>query len=532
VYVWSIAASSCANIGGVPISARRPGRRYLVADVAIVAIVAVLTVVLAILDSDPDPTPKPTVATAVPGPAAFARGATVQPGFLGLSLEYPSIERYVGTDPQSLNPVFVRLVRALTPGQRPVLRIGGDSTDFTWYPVNGLPPQGGIRFTLNQRWFQVTKALTSALGARLLLGINFEADSSALASAEAQALVNNLGLDSIRALELGNEPELYSTFPWYRTADKQKVTGRSLSYDFTAFTSDFAAVASSLPELPLAGPTTGGPAWSSKLSDFLSAVPRTALVSLHKYPLQLCFTAANSARHPSIAHLLSPAASTGLAAGLAPYAKTAHAHGKPLRIDEFNSVSCGADRKVSQTFATALWAVDALFELARAGIDGVNVHTFPGAGYELFAVQRATAGWRATVSPEYYGLRLFAQAAPPGSRVIRAASLRNGRIKVWVTRAPNGRIRATVINKGTAPVTGLGVKIPGATGDATLTRLEAPSLTATSGVTLGGQSFGAPTSTGELAGTPSADKVKPSHGEYVFPLPAASAAVLTLSPAR
>jgi hypothetical protein len=518
----------------VPISARLRGRRYFGADVAVVAVVAVLTIVLAILDSagNGDAAPTPTAVATVPAAPAFTRGVTVQPGFLGLSLEYPSIERYVGTDPQALNPVFVRLVRALSPGQRPVLRIGGDSTDFTWYPVSGLTPPGGIRFTLGRRWFQVTKALTSALNARVLLGVNFEADSSELASTEAQALINNLGLDSITALELGNEPELYSTFPWYRTSDHQKVTGRTLSYDFTAFTNDFAAVASSLPQLPLAGPTTGGSAWSSKLAEFLTAVPRTGVVTLHKYPLQLCFTAPKSARHPSIAHLLSPAASTGLADGLAPYARTAHAHGKPLRIDEFNSVSCGADRKVSQTFASALWAVDALFELARAGIDGVNVHTFPGAGYELFAVQRTTTGWRATVSPEYYGLRLFAQAAPPGSRVIRAASLRNGRIKVWVTRAPSGRIRATVINKGTAPVTGLGVKIPGVTGDATLTRLEAPSLTATSGVTLGGQSFGAPTSTGELAGTPSADKVKPSHGEYVFPLPAASAAVLTLSPAR
>jgi hypothetical protein len=512
----------------VPTSARLRGRRYLGADLAVITVVAVVTIVLAILDSNGDPAPKPTVVTTVPGPAAFARAATVQPGFLGLSLEYPSIERYVGSDAHAIDPVFVRLVRALTPGQRPVLRIGGDSTDFTWYPVAGVTPPGGIRFTLDQRWFQVTKALSSALGARLLLGVNFEADSSELASAEAQALVNNLGLDSVRALELGNEPELYSTFPWYRTSDGQKVTGRSLSYDFTAFTGDFAAVAASLPALALAGPATGGPAWSGKLPEFLTAIPRTALVTLHKYPLQLCFTAAKSPRHPSIAHLLAPAASTGLANGLAPYARVAHARGKPLRIDEFNSVSCGADRAVSQTFASALWAVDTLFELARAGIDGVNVHTFPGAGYELFSVKHTSPGWRATVSPEYYGLLLFAQAAPPGSRLVRAAALRNGRIKLWATRARDGQIRVTLINKGPSAVTGLGVKIPGAAGDATLTRLQGPSLAASSGVTLGGQRFATGTSTGELAGAPVTATIKPSHGEYVVQLPAASAALLTL----
>ena len=40
----------------------------------------------------------------------------IPPGFLGLSLEYNSIEQYAGTDPGAIDPVFVQLVRNPEPG--------------------------------------------------------------------------------------------------------------------------------------------------------------------------------------------------------------------------------------------------------------------------------------------------------------------------------------------------------------------------------------------------------------------------------
>ena len=43
-------------------------------------------------------------------------------------------------------------------------------------------------------------------------------------------------------------------------------------------------------------------------------------------------------------------------------------------MTELNSVTCGGLRGVSDSFATALWAPDALFEMLRAGVDGVNIH--------------------------------------------------------------------------------------------------------------------------------------------------------------
>src|SRR5450755_1529586 len=58
-----------------------------------------------------------------------AVGRPVATGFLGLGMEYKGLAAYAGDEPAAVNPVLVQLVRNLAPGQTPVLRIGGDSTD-------------------------------------------------------------------------------------------------------------------------------------------------------------------------------------------------------------------------------------------------------------------------------------------------------------------------------------------------------------------------------------------------------------------
>jgi hypothetical protein len=61
-------------------------------------------------------------------------GRPVSAGFVGPSIEYPAVTAYAGSDPAAINPVLEHMVRNLAPNQRPVLRIGGDSTDATGGP--------------------------------------------------------------------------------------------------------------------------------------------------------------------------------------------------------------------------------------------------------------------------------------------------------------------------------------------------------------------------------------------------------------
>ncbi|MEA2146909.1 MAG: hypothetical protein QOG59_2496, partial [Solirubrobacteraceae bacterium] len=162
--------------------------------------------------------------------ASASTGRTLPSGFLGLSTEYSALEPYAGGNPAAIDPVFVHLVRNLSPGQAPVLRIGGDSTDWTWWPVPGVSQPPGATYTLKPRWLNVAHALGQALGAKYILGLNLEANSTAVASTEAQQLLSGIGSRSVTAFELGNEPELYGQFPWYHDAAGHEVTGRPTSY--------------------------------------------------------------------------------------------------------------------------------------------------------------------------------------------------------------------------------------------------------------------------------------------------------------
>ncbi len=260
-------------------------------------------------------------------------------------------------------------------------------------------------------------------------------------------------------------------------------------------------------------------------SQFLAAEPRVRLATVHAYPVQTCDLPPSSPLFPTVGHLLAPQATTGLADGVAVAVRAAHSRHLPVRVDEMNTDSCGSAPGVSNAFVSALWALDALFEMVRVGVDGVNIHTYPGATYQLFAFRRAGRRWSASVAPEYYGLDMFAQAAPPGSRLAATTTSNAQGITVWATRGRRGRTRAVLINEGSDRRT-IALSSAGEP-TATLERLRAPSLTSTAGVTLGGQSFGTRTTTGRLAGRASIAQLTASRGRYVFTLPAESAVLVT-----
>jgi hypothetical protein len=444
---------------------------------------------------------------------------------VGLTTEYKGLEAYAGTNPAALDPVFEQLIRNLAPEQSPILRIGGDSTDWTWWPVPHMARPGGVKLTLTQNWLQVASALAKSVNARLILGINFEADSGRVAAAEAQALVGGIGRGQIEALELGNEPELYAAFPWFKLPGGQHVAGRPPSYDYADFLKDFANISRSIPsDVTVAGPSTGSSVWIPLLGQFLAANRHVGLATLHRYPLKHC----TPTTQITIPEILSNTSSLGLAASVAGAIASARAHGVPLRIDEMSAISCGGVAGLSHSFATALWTLDVSFAMARVGAEGINMQTAPGSWNALFNVAQANGTWQASVYPAYYGLMMFAQAAPPGSRLLELSGSAGSGVNTWATRATDGDVRVVLINDNTAASRTVTVRDPALTGLAALSRLGAPSAKANQGVTLGGQSFGSATSTGLLAGTSTLVAVKPLGGGYVVTVPAASAALLTI----
>jgi hypothetical protein len=306
-----------------------------------------------------------------------------------------------------------------------------------------MQPPPGVRYVLTPLRLAVIRALSQALRPRLILVINFEADSRVIAASEARALIAGVGSGTIEALELGNEPELYRTFGWYRTPSGAEVPGRRAGWAFPMFNREFTAIASALPAAPLAGPATGNPWWDPDLGDFLRSEPRVRIATVHRYPLWICSDRASQV-YPTAAHLLSAGASAGLAASVSQLVRVAHGHEVPLRIDEMNMTPCRRRAlELRSSFAAALWALAVLFEMASVGADGVNVQTTTATTSDLFTFKHIRGrAWGAAVTPEYYCLLMFAEAVPAGSRLVALSPAPPASIHAWASRSPDGAARA------------------------------------------------------------------------------------------
>jgi Glycosyl hydrolase family 79 C-terminal beta domain len=452
-------------------------------------------------------------------------------GFVGFSFEFQAVRDYTGSNPRAINPVLVQLIRDVAPGQTPVLRIGGNSTDQTWWPVQNVTQSPGVIYTLTKSWLATTRALAVATGAKLILGVNLKADSAAEAAAEAYAYRTGIGTRYIDALEIGNEPELYKVFPYYEEGGAP-VFARPPTYDFASYADDVTQIAERIRRLPLAGPATGMASWLARAPGLFAAEPHLKIVTYHRYPLLACFSEPGDPRYPSIPNLLGSDASRDLLQGIGDAISVAHSHGATVRIDELNSVACAGEPGVSDTFASALWMLDTLFAMARAGVDGVNIHTLPTAAYEPFVFRRINGRWLATVRPEYYSLLMFAQAASPGARMLGLEETASTDVRSRATVTKDGEVHVVLINDSLTAGHVVLVRPPTKARDAVLERLRAPSAAATSDVTLAGQTFGDETGTGTLKGRLKTVRVAPDRrGRYLIRLPASSAAMLTFVPA-
>jgi hypothetical protein len=488
--------------------------------------------------------PGVSAAREIPASLSVAPSAITRPiprGFLGLAFEYSGVRAWVGPGTAPPNPVLVQLIRNLDPAGRPVIRIGGLSTDRSWWPAAGLAQPLGVTFALTPAWAQSLRSLARAIDAQLVLGVNLEADSPRLAQTEADAFLASIGRRYISALDIGNEPPLYPSVPWYRRQGGEvlpwysgvgmPVFARAQNWGPAGFVREYARILAALPRIPIAGPDTQRPSWFAAYDRFLSPRSRVRTIASHGYGLNNCVTNPAAASYPTIPHLLSGYALHDLLNGLIPYVGAAHRNGATFRIDEMGSVTCNGRRGVSNTMASALWAAGALFSVAQDGVDGVNLHSYPGLTNGLFDFTDSARGWTGAVHPLYYGALLFAHAAPAGTRLLHVALSGPRTLHGWATAGPGRARHVVLLNDSLTESAGVVVwarhGVLGA-GPAQLERLSAPSASATGDITLGGRSFGAATATGRL-GSPVLDRVSPRGGAYRLTVPAASAAVLSFS---
>jgi hypothetical protein len=224
--------------------------------------------------------------------------------------------------------------------------------------------------------------------------------------------------------------------------------------------------------------------------------------------------------------LFSDSASRGLAAGVARMVAIGRRAGVSVHVTEMNSATCGGVPGISDTFASALWAPGALFAMARTGVGGVDLHSWPRATYAPFSFAGAPGGtMRAQARPLFYGLLLFADAAGHGSRLLPAHVATKSGVRAWATLTRAGGVRVVAVNPSATNAVRVSVALRGAGARPAMLRLmRAPGLRARRGISLAGRAIGAD---GRLHGRDRAVPVVPVAGRWRFSLPAASAALLS-----
>lgn len=260
--------------------------------------------------------------------------------------------------------------------------------------------------------------------------------------------------------------------------------------------------------------------------------------SYHEYPLSHC-----NDKNNSLYWLLEDKAASGNLAALQPMIAAAQQVGLPFYIGEGNSISCGGEYGISDTFAATLWSVDSLFAHAAAGITRWNYHGCTGGAYTAIAYEDKTADVP-TVNPLYYGIWAFTVATQKDSVVYNASitSTTNPYVKVWSTQDASGIWRVTVIHKDVNATSPAQVTIappassPAAAavqfGAASLVRLapSSGSVFSTNGLSFGGLTFDG-TTTGKPSGTPVSEPVPENgRGGYTFNVQPTSVVIFTLLP--
>jgi len=426
---------------------------------------------------------------------------------MGISVDLFDAQNSVsgmGTPPNT-NPVYRKLVQNLLfPGQGPfIFNIEEDS------PSSSAPTAAQV---------STFARMYADTGALFWLPANMCHNSTSEAQAEASAYIANMPSAAFLGMVMGNEPDgACSTYPSTSSAFETMHTTWQ-----TAINS-----VSGGPGIKFLAPNYGGQmplVWGPPHPDLNTFINNKSLTlasaSQHWYPGVGC---ANTVPGD---FLLTPAAATNLASIIGPFTANAHNKGLPMVISEMNSVDCGGQAGVSNTFQSALWLADASFNLVNAGVDGIRIFNDQG-NYDMF--QFAQSPWRvSSIRPEYYGALMFQEATQDGARLLPVTLSTSANLTAWATLDKNGNVRIAVFNKDKTAQGNVIVRVAGL-GNATLKTLTAPSYTSTNGVRYGGQTFDG-SSDGTIQGTLSTTTVTPSLGVYTFTIAHTSAVLLTINP--
>ncbi|KAJ7885159.1 glycoside hydrolase family 79 protein, partial [Mycena olivaceomarginata] len=350
----------------------------------------------------------------------------VSPNFLGISIELSSISNYLGNDTSTIPQPMINYlagIRARTGETSVRVRVGGNSADSSTYvesqtspmAVPNNPHANPDDLSINygpEIWSVLAKVGQMAGGVEYLFSVPLIDPNNTIPKLAADAKTG-LG-DSLDALLLGNEPDLYQAHSERPDTSNYTIQIYETVRDFYLLTK--------IPTITFdsfAGPTI---CCSWNLEDVLDAgyLSKFALkyVTLQHYPQNFCPGLGRVHPKFGLPYYMQHSNVVALAAWQSPaFEKVANnnsSNAPRLILSEFNSASCGGIPGLSDTFEVgALWVADYSLQLASVGYTAAYLHTRErGITYNLVTSPAggdgAPGSW--TTNPPYYAMLAMSEA--------------------------------------------------------------------------------------------------------------------------
>jgi hypothetical protein len=358
----------------------------------------------------------------------------------------------------------------------PMVRLGANDVErCSWAGQGAAPSQpNGQPFVTKVTTGGVDQfcGFLAATGSKAIYGVNFQLGNVTASSAEA-AYVMSQCPSSIVGFEIGNEPDKFGSWVLQQP--------------------DYERFADAILATP--GALLVGPACTTK-ADVLYAAPfadsetakygsKLTLLTQHSYVAAASSSECSSANLQITTTKLTDVFDTIQAA--------ATKNNIPgWRMGENNTCSGHGQQGVSDTFVSALWAIDYMFEVAKRGGSGINFHTsengMDGSVPFYYEPIKENGGAVVQVQPEYYGMLLFAEAGV-GSMVSATVSTSAQYFTAWAVKT-NGSTSVVLNNRNASSGVSATVDLGSAVSSASAIFLESTptgNLTAAAGnVTLAG----------------------------------------------
>ncbi|MGA2551483.1 MAG: glycosyl hydrolase family 79 C-terminal domain-containing protein [Burkholderiaceae bacterium] len=390
--------------------------------------------------------------------APIAR-APLDSHYLGFSLEKAKLATpYFSAENRGL----VRLYRLLGPG---LLRLGGNTVDLTSWEQNGEGQMIGIIAPSDLRRLA---GFLQATGWQILYGINLGSNTPERAALEART-ANAILHDHLYGFEIGNEPDGF-----YLNGARDPV-----HYGVPEYMEEWRtyrrAILGAVPNAVLSAPS-GAYGLSGFADAFAGPEGRTIeLLGIHYY------RASGEDPGSTIPFMLSKDPNLDRTLALMQKIVQSGQIRGGYRFTEANSFWGGGAKHISNTFASALWSLDFLFETALRGCMGVNFHGGGRSpGYTPIADDDHNV---VEVRPEFYGLCLFSLAAK--GRLLGTQVTAGGiNFSVYAVRGDDGSLRVVLLNKEESTSASVHLELGQPVQKAAYHTLQAPALASTNGILL------------------------------------------------